>query len=138
MALSGCAMAGFRTPTAAILSRPLQHCQVASCSCPGAGFLTPAAAIQSRPLHDCQVASCSCLIAGVLLPTAAILSRPVQDCKVAPSGCARARALIPRAAHSGGAIAATPGGLQQLLQHTTSVPMLGSGVAWVEGLSCII
>ena len=33
----------------------------------------------------------------------------------------------------GAAIAATPGGLQQLLQHTTSLPMSDLGGCWVQG-----
>ena len=87
MASYCCSGAGGLLPTAAIVSCPLQDCQVTFSGGTMARPSSPSAAVLARPLQHWQVASVSCCSTGCLIPAAATVLCPLQDCKVASCSC---------------------------------------------------
>jgi hypothetical protein len=80
-------------PRAAVLPRPLKHCQVAALCCFAARPAVPRAAVLPRPLQHCQVAALCCFAARQAVPRAASLPRQLQRRQVATcrGSCAHLR-----------------------------------------------
>ena len=87
MASYSCSGAGGLLPTAAIVSCPLQDCQVTLSGGTMARPFIPSAAVLARPLQHWRVASVSCCSTGCLIPAAATVLCPLQNCKVASCSC---------------------------------------------------